>query len=347
MTDWVVSSLSEDQRQSTSRVINQRLLFDLTQAEPIYPDTYEFTAQAYELGVALYLDGEDPSALRTASERAFEALRAGPMAEDVASWPVHILNTACYGILADRTPDVARFLRGVKVDDVSSDANWGERVRSRVVGLWLLLLRKDGWSDLDAVQRAVLDLRTEQEAAEREFLFASSAPREQAWNLVAAYHLAKAAEVLAVFCSQGAVGGAYDIREQLQAQFDRSLIACDRAELVELHSLVRLLAATAEKIVSNSIWTVTRAVNSRVTKFVEKLAGRENPRPIFEMLPPQRITLREQGLLGSGHRAVLVSLPTSSGKTFIAQFRILQALNQFDVERGWVAYVAPTRALVN
>ena len=54
---------------------------------------------------------------------------------------------------------------------------------------------------------------------------------------------------------------------------------------------------------------------------------------------------REEGLLGSGHRSVVVSLPTSSGKTFIAEFRILQALNQFDQERGWIAYLAPTRAL--
>ena len=65
------------------------------------------------------------------------------------------------------------------------------------------------------------------------------------------------------------------------------------------------------------------------------------------MLPPQRRTLREEGLLGSSHRSVVVSLPTSSGKTLIAQFRILQALNQFDHEAGWVAYLAPTRALVN
>lgn len=68
---------------------------------------------------------------------------------------------------------------------------------------------------------------------------------------------------------------------------------------------------------------------------------------MFEMLPPQRITLRDQGLLTTGARAVVLSLPTSSGKTFIAQFRILQALNQFDADRGWIAYVAPTRALVN
>ena len=31
----------------------------------------------------------------------------------------------------------------------------------------------------------------------------------------------------------------------------------------------------------------------------------------------------------------------------IAEFRILQALNQFNNERGWVAYIAPTRTLVN
>ena len=38
---------------------------------------------------------------------------------------------------------------------------------------------------------------------------------------------------------------------------------------------------------------------------------------------------------------------TSGGKTLLAQFRILQALNQFDADVGWVAYVAPTRALTS
>jgi superfamily II DNA/RNA helicase len=80
---------------------------------------------------------------------------------------------------------------------------------------------------------------------------------------------------------------------------------------------------------------------------VQSVVSRDRKQPIFEMLPPQRRTLREEGLLGSSHRSVVVSLPTSSGKTFIAEFRILQALNQFDHERGWVAYLAPTRALVN
>jgi replicative superfamily II helicase len=44
---------------------------------------------------------------------------------------------------------------------------------------------------------------------------------------------------------------------------------------------------------------------------------------------------------------VVVNFPTSSGKTLLAQFGILQSLNDLGTEPGWVAYVAPTRALVN
>ncbi|MCG8401694.1 MAG: DEAD/DEAH box helicase, partial [Firmicutes bacterium] len=112
--------------------------------------------------------------------------------------------------------------------------------------------------------------------------------------------------------------------------------------------LAKLLSACSLQMVENSIWTVTRAVNSRVTQFVQSLVDRgRGDKAIFDVLPPQRRTLAEKGLLGSSRRAVVVSLPTSSGKTLIAQFRILQALNQFDHEKGWVVYLAPTRTLVN
>lgn len=67
---------------------------------------------------------------------------------------------------------------------------------------------------------------------------------------------------------------------------------------------------------------------------------------MVELLPPQRAALLEQGLLDQAKTAVVVDLPTSGGKTLLAQFRILQALNQFDADDGWVAYVAPTKALV-
>lgn len=85
-------------------------------------------------------------------------------------------------------------------------------------------------------------------------------------------------------------------------------------------------------------------MNSRVTRFVTNVT---KARGLFELLPPQRVALQEQGLLDQASRAIVIDLPTSGGKTVLAQFRILQALNQFDVDHGWVAYVAPTRALVS
>jgi hypothetical protein len=195
----------------------------------------------------------------------------------------------------------------------------------------------------------VVSLRQDQGAREPAFLARAEELNDArpAWELITEYHLAKAADILAVYLAQGSVENVYDIRQQLEAQFDRAVGAAGRGQLIERESLARLLARTADVLVSNSIWTVTRAVNSRVTKFVESLTGRDRRQPFLEMLPPQRQTLREEGLLGSGHSSVVISLPTSSGKTIIAEFRILQALNQFESEQGWVAYLAPTRALVN
>jgi len=68
---------------------------------------------------------------------------------------------------------------------------------------------------------------------------------------------------------------------------------------------------------------------------------------IFELLPPQKSAIRENGLLDPATLAIAIELPTSGGKTLLAEFKILQALNQFSSDFGWVAYVAPTKALVS
>ena len=164
---------------------------------------------------------------------------------------------------------------------------------------------------------------------------------------MALYHLAKAAEILALYITDGVVEGSFQIHILLDMHFDRAMAICEQGASFQMEPLVRLMAATARQLADNAIWTVTRAVNSRVTQFVRSLVDKgRGDKALFDVLPPQRRALAEQGLLGSSRRAVVVSLPTSSGKTLIAKFRMLQALNQFDFERGWVAYLAPTRTLV-
>lgn len=349
MTSWMIEALGDDLRGTARNVVGEHLLIDIGFTPSPRPAVFDFTVNGFALAAHTLLeDIEGVGDLREAAELAFEALRASPIPADGEAATLHVLHTACYGVLGDRTPDVGRYLRNHTIPELlGEESNWGSRVRNGVYRLWLLLIRKNGWADLDAVQLEVVALRNAQAGAEATFLQNSDRPRVDAWHLIAAYHLSKAAELLGVYSTQGTVDGSYNIQVQLEAQFDRSIIACERAELVDFHATVKLLTATAERMVANSIWSIARTASRRMMQFIENMVDRSSDRPIFEMLPPQRMALRDHGLMGSGARSIVVSLPTSGGKTFIAQFRILQALNQFDADRGWVAYIAPTRALVN
>ena len=350
---WIVDSLGGEKVRRAAEEAGRRRLGDALGSDGIGrldDDHLRFVANALELRVIVLLDDEDPDDLRAAAAEAFQVARVLPHDGTPTETAQSLVRLGCLGVLGDRGADVKRLLSSIEWPALPVDADdWGQRVWSTILDVWLRLLRKRGWDDLDAVQAQVADLRSSQRDYEPGFLHQAEQRQDAgpAWELVTTYHLAKAAEILGLYQSQGAVEGRYDVREQLESQFDRAVAAAATGGLMERETFARLLARTARPLVDNSIWMVTRAVNSRVSTFVESMISRERRQPIFEMLPPQRRALREEGLLGSGHRSVVVSLPTSSGKTFIAQFRILQALNQFDRERGWVAYLAPTRALVN
>jgi len=114
---------------------------------------------------------------------------------------------------------------------------------------------------------------------------------------------------------------------------------------ISLSLLYQFFEAFAIKMVRNTIWHNTRGINNWVTTFNRFISHQENGR--FELLYPQKESILEGELLNPAHRAIVVNLPTSSGKTLISEYRILQALNQFKTHGGWVAYVVPTKALVN
>jgi len=350
---WLRAAIGEDRlRETTTEASRRRLAKALNSASEERDDReLQFVTDALELQLFDALDYEHRVVeLRAVAAETFQVARTLTWPEGQVPAAQWLVRLGCFAVLGDRSADFRRTLRDIELPALPLNSpDWGIRVWSSVLDVWLRLLRKRGWEDLDAVQERIVAMREAQREVEPEFLKKAEAREDvqPAWKLMAQYHLVKATELLAIYLGQGSVDGNYDIREQLEAQFDRAIGASARGHLVELETMSRLLARAADVLVKNSVWTVTRAVNSRVTQFVESLTARDRVRPIFEMLPPQRRTLREEGLLGSGHRSVVVSLPTSSGKTFIAEFRILQALNQFDQEDGWVAYLAPTRALVN
>ena len=349
---WITASIGAERLQAAQEEANRRRIgaaLEIPTEPGLADDELRFVVNALELRVAMLLDQEDGGILREAAAQAFQLARTLLPASPTHEGAAEILRVACLGVLGDRGADVRRILADVQLPAPAPAENWGLQVEHTIQDIWLRLLRKKGWDDLDGVQSAVACLRAQQRDGEASFLAEAERSKDArpAWELMSQYHLAKAAEILGVYLTQGSADGRFDVRQQIEAQFDRAIATAAKGQLMEHEVRARLLARTAQTLIANSIWTVTRAVNSRVTKFVQSVVSRERRQPLLEMLPPQRRALREQGLLGSGHRAVVVSLPTSSGKTLIAEFRILQALNQFDHECGWVAYLAPTRALVN
>lgn len=358
MNHWLLDNIDASRLEALKQA-EQVLVYRefLHQAIDVDFGLIQRTAEALELATLDLLlerfeENEDKSnTLKQSAADAFRLYRILPRNDSPIVDGIQLLRMSMLAVLGDMGADAARLLREINWPQLPVESSdWYDRTWAVILEVWLRLIRKQGWTDRDAVLESIAALRDAQQEFEEQHLKEKGgiAAKSTALELIALYHLAKAAEIFAHFITDGVVDGNYQIHQLLEAHFDRVFAICKTTQLLELEPLTRLLTACASQMVENSIWTVTRAVNSRVTKFVRSLVDQgRGDRAIFDVLPPQRRTLAEKGLLGSSRRAVVVSLPTSSGKTLIAQFRILQALNQFDHEQGWVAYLAPTRTLVN
>ena len=358
MTHWLLEKLNDTREQAIEQA-DRALIFRelLNESSELDVELLSRSAEALEMVVLDLVfeditdDEEKQKELKGTAADAFRLLRALPRPTDPLDAGKFLLRAGTLAVLGDRGFDAARWLKAQPWSDLPMDSeDWSKRTWATVLDIWLRLIRKNGWSDRDAVLERISYLRDAQSDFEKDYLegLEPAYAKATALELIGLYHLAKAAEIFAYYMTDGVVEGNYQIHQLLDTHFDRVMAVCEHAQMVDLEPMSRLLAACASQMADNSIWTVTRAVNSRVPKFVKSLVARgRGDSAIFDVLPPQRRTLAEKGLIGSSRRAVVVSLPTSSGKTLIAEFRILQALNQFDLERGWVAYLAPTRTLVN
>ena len=358
MSHWLLDRLNDTRQHALKQASRAQIHHELLDA-PFGEDAelIRRSAEALEMVVLDLVmediadDEEKQKELKLSAADAFRLLRVLPRPDDAMDAGMFLLRAGTLAVLGDKGSDAARWLREESWPELPLESeDWSKRTWATILDIWLRLIRKNGWSDRDAVLERISRLRDSQLSFEKDYLEGQEPAHAKAMalELIGLYHLAKAAEVFAYYMTDGVVDGKYQIHKLLETHFDRVLAVCKQAQMVELEPLTLLLSASASQMADNSIWTVTRAVNSRVTEFVKNLVDRgRGDRAIFDVLPPQRRTLAEKGLLGSSRRAVVVSLPTSSGKTLIAEFRILQALNQFDHERGWVAYIAPTRTLVN
>ena len=361
---WAVQAVGETQQKYGLELAN-RLLVDKALGQQIHfhfehqnseDNLLGRLAMAYEMaaieGLSDFLNPtSDASELReqcaAGAYRAFEIRRHFSLPDADEQKVFYILHLSALAYCGDRWSDLRRWYNEndhvFQIPSVA-DADWNYRLLYRLFECWVRLFRKKRWDDLDRIREIIAGLREDQNTYESEVLNGSSnaGDRAMALRLIALYHWAKGTELLAKYMLQGEPVG---IAPLLDKHFESAIDAATAGADAQLEVLMRWLHASARQMVSGSVWWVARTINSRVNKFVHEVTKQQ---ALFELLPPQRAAIQEQGLLDQAATAVVVDMPTSGGKTLLAQFRILQALNQFDHDefgKGWVAYVAPTRAL--
>ena len=352
MTDVLVSTIDSEPIRSASRDADSLAALLTLGADGALenPDAVTFSAPAIELvALRLALEGDDGATI--ACREAFELLRAVLQDRGTRSRLPELevarirTRAAVFGVLGELRAQTRQLLDEA-ADVAVENARWGTTAELAVLKVWQLLIRKHGWGDLDQLRQIIRRVRDQQATYEPQYLEQHAEARD-GWKLVAAYHLLRAAEIVSEYTERGSADALFDPVEQAELHFDRARDAATEASDADLSFLVCLLDLVTRSLVERSIWRVVRGAGTRATAFVERLVSRANDKPFLDLLPPQHKALIDEGLMGTGRRSVVISLPTSAGKTLVAEFRILQALDSYEAQLGWVVYTAPTRALVN
>lgn len=278
--------------------------------------------------------------VREAASAAFELLRTMELPAARIDRQIFVLRTGALAYCGDRWTDMAHVLDGT--DSLppldQSDDEWDSRILSSLFDCWLALFRMDDAKELAGCVGMIDELRAVQGEFEKVFLDDPSQARERAFTLVSLYNWAHATELLATYLATGMSGG--NITTLLAQHFDDAMQSAFLAHLPDLELLMKLLAAAAGRMVEGSVWQLAskgQALGDLVSQSVS--------RGMIELLPPQRTAFAEN-LLDPNKDSIVIDLPTSSGKTALAEFRIVQTLSLWNKTK-FVIYVAPTRALVN
>lgn len=221
----------------------------------------------------------------------------------------------------------------------AGSSNWKYRILNKALEAFILLVRKhNGFSDVEEALSIIEELKNEQHDYEETYLRQFSAVREvnEAYTLLSIYHLSKALVETANYLKKG-----YDYKERLDAVIRQHLDIAKKLVLSEprLVSILSLFEFGLNTIYKNSIWTQTK-FNDKI----KLLCKRKAESGILELLPSQREALSDN-LLDVASNVTVLQMPTSAGKTLLAEFNIIitKALRA-DAK---IVYIVPSRALVN
>lgn len=233
----------------------------------------------------------------------------------------------------------ARLELTVYAEFEKEEQSWEKRVFSGILKSLFFLIRKS--NGFDDIRKAILEiskLQNEQSKFEEEYLgkFDLQTQKEEAIVLVSLYHTSKAITETADYLING-YGYKKRIDNVVRQHIDIALELMPSN--IRLRDFVYIIYQDLLCLIRNSIWTGTAFQDQ-----IKKLCTFKSSQNILELLPSQRQAM-QQNLFDVYANASIVQMPTSAGKTMLAEFNIV--LTKSLRKDAKVVYVVPSRALVN
>lgn len=219
------------------------------------------------------------------------------------------------------------------------EKSWEKRVFSGILkSLFFLIRKSNGFEDIRKAIVEISKLQNEQSKFEDEYLskFDIQTQKEEALILVSLYHTSKAITETAEYLING-----YEYKKRIDNVVRQHIdIALEIIPSnIRLRDFVYIIYQDLLCLIRNSIWNGTAFQDQ-----IKKLCTFKSSQNILELLPSQRQAM-QQNLFDVYANASIVQMPTSAGKTMLAEFNIV--LTKSLRRDAKVVYVVPSRALVN
>lgn len=264
--------------------------------------------------------------------------------DDIDSYILYYFYLASLGLKSDKTVQVRLDLKNFDSKNYSEIGNWLQIVSHKILESFILLVRKDGgYADVKMALELIESLKASQLEFEKAYiadLQSYENELQSAEKLLGWYHISKTITETADYLTQG-----YNYKNNLESEIRiHSDVAMELFQgFPKLQGIVSVMQMNLRLLQSNSIWYSTNAIQiKKLRDFCE--AKTRSDYAIIDLLPSQRNALNNN-LLDIAASVTVVEMPTSAGKTLLAEFNILvtKALN----DSSKIIYVVPTRALVN
>ncbi|MEC7951641.1 MAG: DEAD/DEAH box helicase [Pseudomonadota bacterium] len=312
---------------------------------------YEELIATIELQANLY--GPEPRLAREAlegSERVFEQWQAYISAaiEHRRVEMRDLLLLTATGLAARRPTELRQLLGlnpiGILLQTADDDATWPLRVQTAVMRTLILTARQRDRDDILSAQTVVEQLSALQAETDREWLVRAPREDQAALTLLSLYHAAQATIVIISYLLDGEVRGRrgqiLNPATELEVLLNKAHEYAELSSDPELMTWTRSVALIVAKLRSDSIWSNGLNITDKIDSLIRNMSAREGA--IYSMLPSQQEALGSN-LLDPRQEAVVLQMPTSSGKTLMAELAAVQTVSSYADAK--IVYLTPTRAL--